>query len=417
MCIKNRQKISLVALSVMLIAINSIAQTRSLSYYVNSAKSNSPLLMDYQNQVKSSVYDSLLILAAYKPQVTGNSFNSYAPVIKGFGYDGAITNSGNFSALVGVNKQIMNRKLVNAHFASLQLQNQSLNNAYKISAQELQRTIIAQYITVYGDQQQLAFNREVSLLLAREEVILKKLTQGNVYKQVDYLSFLVTLQQQELQIKQQLIQFKNDFATLNYLSGITDTASAELQYPGIALSQLPPLSSSASFEKFSIDSLKFVNAKALVDVSYQPKINIYADAGYNSTLAYQAYKNFGTSLGISATIPIYDGKQKRLQHSKIDIAEHTRQDYRNFFVNQYSQQIAQFNQQLQASTELINDIEARLKFSKSLIEVNGKLLESGEVRIADYILALGNYLTSKNLITQTTIERLQIINQINYWNK
>ena len=394
-----------------------LAQSRPLSYYVDVAKSNSPLLLDYQNQVQSSVYDSLLILAAYKPQVNANSINSYPPVIKGFGYDGAITNGGNFSAVVGVNKQLLNHKLVNAQFQHIQLQNQSLNNLYMITAQELQRTIIAQYITAYGDQQQLNFNKEVSALLAKEEIILKRLTQGNVYKQVDYLAFLVTLQQQELQVKQQFIQFRNDFATLNYLSGITDTAYVELLEPGISVSQLPPLSSSVLSKKYAIDSLKLLNDKTLVDVAYQPKINLYADAGYNSTLAYQAYRNFGTSFGISAAIPIYDGKQKRLHYSKIDIAEHTRQQYKTFFVLQYNQQIAQFNQQLQASTELINDVDARLKFSKSLIDVNGKLLETGDVRVADYILALGNYLNSKNLITQTIINRFQIINQINFWNK
>lgn len=410
-------KILLVILNFILITANGLAQSRPLSYYVDNAKSNSPLLMDYQNQVQASAYDSLLVLAAYKPQVNANSVNSYAPVIKGFGYDGAITNGGNFSALAGVNKQLVNRKVVNAQFQNIQLQNQSLNNLYKITAQELQRTIIAQYIITYGDQQQLNFNREVSLLLTREEAILKKLTQGNVYKQVDYLSFLVTLQQQDLQVKQQLIQFRNDFATLNYLSGITDTAYVELQEPGISISRLPPLTSSVLFEKYNIDSLKLVNQKTLISVNYLPKINLYADAGYNSTLTYQPYKNFGTSLGISATIPIYDGKQKRLQYSKIDIAERTRQQYKNFFVNQYNQQIAQFNQQLTGITELINDVDAKLKFSKSLIEVNGKLLQTGEVRIADYILALNNYLTVKNLITQSSINRLQIINQINFWDK
>ena len=410
-------KIFLVILSFLLITANGLAQSRPLSYYVDNAKGNSPLLMDYQNQVRASAYDSLLVLAAYKPQVNANSVNSYAPVIKGFGYDGAITNGGNFSALAGVNKQLINRKVVNAQFKNIQLQNQSLNNLYKVTAQELQRTIVAQYITTYGDQQQLIFNREVSLLLTREEAVLKKLTQGNVYKQVDYLSFLVTLQQQDLQVKQQLIQFRNDFATLNYLSGITDTAYVELQEPGISISRLPPLTSSVLFEKYNIDSLKLVNQKTLISVNYLPKINLYADAGYNSTLTYQPYKNFGTSLGISAIIPIYDGKQKRLQYSKIDIAERTRQQYKNFFVNQYNQQIAQFNQQLTGITELINDVDAKLKFSKSLIEVNGKLLQTGEVRIADYILALNNYLTAKNLITQSSINRLQIINQINFWDK
>jgi hypothetical protein len=45
------------------------------------------------------------------------------------------------------------------------------------------------------------------------------------------------------------------------------------------------------------------------------------------------------------------------------------------------------------------------------------LLETGDARIADLVIALNNYLTAKNLLTQNTVSRLQIINQINYWNR
>ena len=254
-------------------------------------------------------------------------------------------------------------------------------------------------------------------MLVREEVILKKLTQSNVYKQSDYLAFLVTLQQQALLIKQAAIQYKNDYATLNYLSGITDTATVNLQDPGITLNSLPGTATSVFFKQFEIDSLKLINSKTLVDVSYKPRVNLFADAGYNSSLAYQAYKNFGTSFGISASVPIYDGRQKKLQYSKISIAEKTRKNYQSFFTAQYQQQIAQLMQQLNATEDLINDINGQLKYTQSLIDVNGKLLEAGEARITDYVLALNNYINAKNLITQNTIARLQIINQINYWNR
>ncbi|MEO6229478.1 MAG: TolC family protein [Ferruginibacter sp.] len=393
------------------------AQSNQLDYFVQAALQNSPLLKDYQLKVQASRYDSLLILAAYKPQVTGNSFNNYAPVIKGWGYDDAITNGRNISALIGVNKQIQNKKLVNAQFQNLQIQNQQFVNTAKITKQDLQRTIIAQYITVYGDQQQLSFNQEVYQVLTREDIIFKKLTQGNVYKQADYLAFLVTMQQQDLLIKQLNMQVKNDYATLQYLSGVEDTLMAELQGPAISNSTLPAINNSVFYQQFYLDSLQLVNSKTLIDVSYTPKISVFADAGYNSSLAYRPYKNFGTSFGISATIPIYDGKQKELQYSKIELQEKSRQQYSHFFVNQYARQIAQYNQQLQATEQMISDINIQLRYSKSLVDVNSKLLEAGEVKVADYMLALNNYLNAKNLVTQNIISRLQIINQLNYWNQ
>ena len=393
------------------------SQSNKLDYYLDHALLNSPLLKDYRDQQEWNQLDSLRILATYKPQVTGSSFNSYAPVIKGIGYDKAITNGANFTALIGVNKLLVNKKNIAAQFDNLQLQNQALRNTSSISEQELKRTVTAQYITAYGDLQQLNFNNEVNSLLAKEEAILKKLTESNVYKQVDYLSFLVTLQQQNLLVKQLTIQFRNDYATLNYLCGITDTTNVILQDPEVKLTQLPDITRSVFFKQFEIDSLKLSNSKTLAGLNYLPRFNLFADAGFNSSLAVTPYKNFGTSFGISALVPIYDGKQKKLQYSKIGLAERTRLNYKSFFTSQYSQQVAQLRQQLQATDELIGDINSQMKYSQSLIDVNGKLLETGELRIADYILALGSYLNAKNLATQNKIARLQIINQINYWNR
>lgn len=393
------------------------AQTNQLQYYVDNALLNSPLLKDYNNQVELNKYDSLLLRASFKPQVVGSSFNSYAPVINGWGYENAVTNGGTFATLVGVNQQLLNKKNLNTQLKNLQLQSQSITNTSKITEQDLKRTIVVQYITAFGSLQQLNVNEEISKLLLKEEAILKKLTQTNIYKQVDYLSFLVTLQQQELLVKQMAIQYKNDLAVLKYFSGVTDSVTVILQTPDISLKPLPETNQSVFFNQFVLDSLKLTNNKQLLNINYRPKFNLFADAGYNSNLAYKAYKNFGTSFGVSLVVPIYDGNQKKIQYSKIDIAEKTRANYQSFFAKQYQQQIAQFSQQLKATNDLITDINSQMKYTQSLIDVNGKLLEAGEARITDYILALNNYINTKNLITQNNINRLQIINQLNYWNR
>ncbi|MEP6846805.1 MAG: TolC family protein, partial [Panacibacter sp.] len=120
--------------------------------------------------------------------------------------------------------------------------------------------------------------------------------------------------------------------------------------------------------------------------------------------------------GINITVPIYDGKQKKMQHDKIAIQEKTRQNYQQYFATQYNQQVAQLFQQLQSTQQLIDLTNSQLKYSEGLMEANKKLLETGDLKIADYIIAIGSYLNIKNIITQNTISKLQIINQINYWN-
>jgi outer membrane protein TolC len=395
----------------------SLGQTYQLDHYLDIAKNNSPLLKDLRNQIASNSIDSLRLLAGYKTQVNANSAGLYAPVIDGYGYAAPITNEQTLNALVSVNKTIITKKNLNAQLSTISLQSESIGNSSKISEQDLKKAITAQYITAYGDLLQYRFYQDVVDLLGKEEGLLKKLTRDNVYRQSDYLTFLVTLKQQQLALLQSRLQYKNDYTTLNYLAGIADTAMVELSDPTIQPEPLPDAANSIFFQQYRLDSLKLVNYKDLVDFSYKPKINLVADGGYNSDFMGQAYRNFGVSAGFTFTMPIYDGGQRKMQYRKISLQEETRQNYRVFFSTQYRQQIAQLNQQINENQNLINQIDEQLKYSESLIKVDTELLQTGDVKIADLVLAVNNYLTVKNLRTTTNITKLQLINQLNYWNR
>ena len=84
------------------------------------------------------------------------------------------------------------------------------------------------------------------------------------------------------------------------------------------------------FQKYTIDSLMLSHNRTLLDYSYKPKLNVYANAGYMSSFTYQGYKNFGTSVGLDLVIPIYDGKQKKMLYRKLDISERVRRNYQYF---------------------------------------------------------------------------------------
>src|SRR6185437_9197556 len=369
-----------------------------------------------QNLVLSNRIDSELIIAANRFQVTGSGNAYYAPVINGYGYDAAISNGQQLSALVAVNKQIYNKRNLNLQFKSLQLQNDSLINFSVITTQDIKKAIITQYITTYGDQLQLNFNDEVIQLLTKEEELLKKLTQKNVYKQSDYLSFLVTLQQQQLIRNQLSVQYKNDYAAINYLAGIVDTTTATLAAPELQVQINYNITESPFLISYKIDSLRNENERLITKVQYRPKVNLFADAGYQSSFILTPYKNFGYSFGINLTVPIYDGHQKKLQFSKLDIQQRTIQKKQEFFTNQYHQQLQGLHQQLNNLENLTATINKQIEYLDVLIKVDGKLLETGYIRITDFILALNNYITAKNLVVQNQVARYQVIQQINYWN-
>jgi len=394
-----------------------LAQTNTLDHYLDIGKNNSPLLKDLKNQVLLSQLDSLKLRAGLKAQVSGNGGALFAPVISGYGYAGSITNFQTLDAIISVNKTLIGKQNLNSQLAAIGLQRDSIFNISKISELDLKKAITSQYIAAYGSLKQLIFSQEVVTLLTKEDDLLKKLTRSNVYRQSDYLTFLVTMKQQELLLTQARGQYKNDYTTLNYISGIADTSMIELTDPALEKSQIPEVSNSVFFKKYLLDSLRLLNNRKLVDFSYRPKANVFADGGYNTDFNNQLYKNFGTSFGFNLTVPIYDGGQRKLQYKRLSLEEETRENYKTFFNIQYRQQIAQLKQQISESNNLLNQIEDQIKYSETLIKVDTKLLETGDLRIADLVLAINNYLTIKNLKTTTIINKLQLINQLNYWNR
>ncbi|MDB5121258.1 MAG: hypothetical protein JWN56_2476 [Sphingobacteriales bacterium] len=393
------------------------SQEKTIDDYINVATSNSPLLKDLNNQILINKLDSAIVLANYKPLVGLNSTGTYAPIIRGFGYDEALSNGKTFSALVTVNQSLLGKRRMNNEILGLSLLSDSVNNTVKLSVNDLRRNIITQYITAYSSQKQGEFDQKMYRVLKEEEVILKKLTQKNVYRQTDYLSFLVTLQQQELQMKQNQINALNDLAVLNYLSGVISTDSVKLVEPKLIPSSAQTLKQSLFLKQYHIDSLRIQNSRKIIELNYQPKIGVYADAGYNSSFIDQAYKNIGFSAGFTVSVPIYDGHQRKLQYNKLDILDRTRTNYRDFFIKQYTQQQVLLKQQLSQQESLFSKINEQIRFTESLIKIDGKLLQTGDITIADFILAIRNYLDAQNLSRQTNIARLELINQLNYWQQ
>ena len=213
-----------------------------------------------------------------------------------------------------------------------------------------------------------------------------------------------------------MVQYKNNYASLNYLAGIIDTATQTLSDPDIQLQGNYDAENLPFFFNYKIDSLRIENERLIAEVQYRPKVNLFADAGYQSSFILTPYKNFGYNFGINLTVPIYDGHQKRLQFSKLDIEERTRQKRQDFFYNQYHQQIQQLQQQLNSLENLAAPVNKQINYLETLINVDGKLLETGDIRITDYVLALNNYITAKNLVVQNQIAKYLVIQQLNYWN-
>jgi len=395
----------------------SAQDARDLPYYINTGIANSPLLKDLQHQAAANGVDSARLHANYRPQVSGVSNNAWYPVANDWGYDANLSNIAAFNEQVVVTQSFAGKKNLSNQYTAYSLLTDSLSIAGQLSEQDLKKTITAQYIVVYGDLLQLKFYNDVHHLLSNQELLLKTLTESNVYRQTDYLTFAVTLKQQELQIRQLQLQYRNDFYTLNYLCGIFDTAIVQLAAPVLEFVTLPDRNQSAFFRRFTNNNALLENQVKMIDFSYHPKVNAFANAGYSSTFMYDAYKNFGAGAGINLSVPIYDGHQKQLLKKKLELQQSTNENYKEFFSNQYDAQLAMLHAQIAGNDALVADINEQIRYAQTLIEVNEKLLQTGDAKIADFVIAINNYLNAKNLLTQNNITRLQLINQVNYWSR
>ncbi|MCX2453402.1 TolC family protein [Pedobacter sp. PLR] len=398
-----------------LIGKGQVKPGRDLDFFIRQGINSSPVLNDYRNRQLSNRIDSLRWRAGYRPQLTASSAGTYAPVIKGYGYDQALSNGQSLEALLTVNYMLAGKGKINQQLEQTKIHRDSLSFAATWSVLDLKKNITDQYLNTYASQEQMVFNAEVYELLKKEELILKKLTRANTYKQSEYLTFLVTFQQQQLAWKQAEVKFKNDYALLNYLCGVADTVVNSIKAPEISVSAIVPHEFFTT--RYKLDSLKNENDKKGVSLNYRPKANVYVNGGYNSSFLLQPYKNFGTSAGFMISIPIYDGHQKAMQISQLSIQQETGTAYKEFFVRQHEQQLKLLLQQIREHQNLYPGINEQIRFAKSLMEVDSQLLRTGDLRIADYILAINNYLSAKNLLRQTHIDGLKLINQFNYWNR
>jgi outer membrane protein TolC len=404
-------------LSIGLLPIFCLGQGRTLDEYIQLAKENSATLKSFENQILSNRIDSQILKATTKTQLNFISNEMYAPVIKGWGYDEAITNIAQVSAMVQATKSFLSKGNLAAQYRAIALQNQALRDTLFLSIKDLVKTITEQYITAYGDQLTMDYSKELYELLKKEAEALKKLAQSNVIKQTDFLAFDITMQQQELTYLQAQIQYNADYLTLNYLAGIVDTTITRIEEPGLEDSLPHDFYSSVFYQRFVTDSLRIVNERKLVDYSYRHSFNAFSDAGFNSSMQNTPYKNIGFSFGVNIKKPIYDGRQKSLKYQKLDIEARTRLSNKNFFINQYNQQVAQLYIQLNATNQLFERIKQQVNYTKTLITAYEKLLETSDVKITDFVTAITNYLNAQNLYRQNIISRLKIINQINYWNR
>ena len=396
------------------LTLSHLAVGQSLDFYLKKGLENSPLLKEFGNQLRSGALDSLLTNATFKPQINQVSQALYAPAGKNMGYDEAITNGGNFSALLNIMQPLFSKRLKAGQHQEILLSNQAIGVSEKITETDLKQGITAQYLSAFAYYQQFLFCQTILKLLREEQQILASLVEKGVYLQTDKMNLDLSITSQEIAVKQAWIQYKNSSGILNFICGIAVASTSIPEVPLLAVQHDIDINSSPVMMKFKLDSLKNIHSKLMIDLNYRPKVSAFADAGFMAIAPENIPHNFGTSFGLNFSVPVYDGKQRKILQDKTRLTESIRQDYQKFYTSQFQQHHDQLKEQLKLTDELILGIKNQLSEQEKLLLLYKAEIEKGLVRFLDFLTAVNNYRLTKNTLTVSEMNRLQIINQMNY---
>ncbi|HVN58157.1 MAG TPA: TolC family protein [Bacteroidales bacterium] len=408
------KRIACLTLLALLACVLLQGQVKSLQQFINDGLARSPLLKDLSNQVASLAYDSALVRALRKPQIEARSVLQYIPVYSGFGYDEVVTDHGNYQGAVGLSQDIFRRKETGNRLQAVNIERKSINNTSKISANELTKLITEQYLLALSAYNDYTFNSSFLVLLNTENEIVKQLASKGVYRQTDYISLLVETQTQGILVKQMRNDYSGSLKQLNALCGINDTSSIELIMPELSVKGSPDFLNSPSYRQYEIDSLRIANEKSAVDIRYRPKVSWFADAGFLSHDLMSFYSHFGYSAGISLSLPIYDGNQRKLEKQKLEIEENSRGNYRNNFRVKYIMETSRLTDEMNSEKSILSDLESQLKTSGELLRTLKSELESGLIQMTEYLVAVRNHRLINKSLSDSRIRILQIITELNY---
>ncbi|RYU83325.1 TolC family protein [Hymenobacter persicinus] len=401
------------------------AQTelRTLEEFLALARGTSPLLQDYAGQVAQNRLDSLRRAAQQRPQVVGNGAVVAAPILGrnaagegGLGYDEAVSNGGNYAAYLSATQPVLAGPVLRNDYRILASQGLVLRNTRQLAALDLRRTITDQFLTAYAAEQQWTYTQALLRQLNQQDGLLRKLVNGGVFKQTQYLAFYASVRNQEVLVRQARLTYRRELGTLRYLAGAADTTLLLLRAPAAPTHRPLAGLNSVTQRQYSLDSIRLQLDRAAVDLSYRPRLNWVLDAGLQSARAAPRYlgQNVGFSGGLALTVPIFDGHQRQLSYARLQVSEQTRTGYRRFLTVQRRQQYQQLTALARESDELLASIRDQLRVAAALVEAGRQQLTTGDLTILDYLQLVSSYRALQFSLTQAETERLRTLFALDY---
>jgi outer membrane protein TolC len=408
------------------------AQQRDLTFYLEKAKQNSPLINKNQNEKKIAGLDLRQMKSVLsKPEINLISGVILAPIISNdnnstrfelasdgandyTGYDLALTEGGQYQALVSLKQPLFTGTKYKAYVNKADISGQINDNNINLTIHELEQVVAYQYILCIQSKKQADNYFTLNDELDEQLKIMKKLVENAIYKQTDLMILQIEAENYRAEYNMFLAEYLNNQYDLNMICGISDTTRVELQ--DINLTANPGSAGRSNFlTSYKLDSLDIIADQAIDELKYLPQLDLYADAGLNAAYL-PSLNRLGVSAGIAFTWNIFDGHQRNIQREKSAINLQTLEFEKKNFLTRNDISKTRILNQIEAVNQRIMLYEQQTDQYNDLYKAYTKELSQGEASVMDLKNLIKDIASKKQEILQLKMEKQLLISSYNYLN-
>lgn len=290
--------------------------SRSLHYYIETAKENSPLITDYRNQTEIEQAELERLKAMYTlSRLELNGDYLFVPVVSKdggrtafkwnarsatdyYGYDLG-EGGGSFHAGATWTQPLLGRNAYKIAQEQAKINTGITNNRIRMEEHQLERSVTEQYLLCLLDKAQIDFTDSVGTVITHRMEIVQKLVENGLSKQSD-LNLLMIEKEANAELHTAARQdYHTHLMDLNLLCGVddaTEVALSDINQPVRLYSNGEP---SLFTEQYRLDSLNTATSLRSFNLQYKPKLDLFVNGGLQAGDFTGWYRHFGLSAGLT----------------------------------------------------------------------------------------------------------------------
>jgi outer membrane protein TolC len=416
----------------MLFSVSVTAQKNDLSYFIEKAKINSPLINRSRNESIIADLDLKQVQSILsKPDINIESAVLFAPIIshdnnsnrfqfvsagadKYSGYDLAVTEGGQYQAVISVRQSLFTGSKYQAYSDLNDVSKKINENNITLTIHETEQLVTYQYLLCLKSKMEVENNSLILKELNDQLMIIKKLVENGIYKQTDLMLLQIEYKNFEVERNMLKTDYVNNFYDLNLLCGINDTAVTDIQEVDLQIKS-DIFSGSRFMTSYMLDSLNILSSLSIEELKYKPEIGVFADAGLNAVYL-PSFNRVGFSTGITFKMNLFDGKQKEIMRNRAAVNLNSIGFEKNNFLTKNDIYKNKTLSNINSLDDRLKIVEGQSAQYKTLFDVYTRELSQGEISVIDYKYLLKDIVAKMRERLLLKMEKQILINSYNYWN-